>query len=163
MGCGVPSAVLRSVGDVSFVEEKVVGEIKRHPIPGICHELELEGLVSAGLIQRTRMDGKEYEFYLALVQAPLGERLGSGESASLAVAQSRGLTVILDENKGRSFVANRFPEIDTVSSLSLLVSAAARSGWSQSDLREVVSAARTHARMGVPRDEKALLALVMGK
>ncbi|NGZ85909.1 hypothetical protein [Duganella aceris] len=48
------------------------------------------------------MSDEEYERYLSIVQAPLGQRLDAGESATIAVAEARQLVAVIDENKARS-------------------------------------------------------------
>ena len=107
------------------------------------------------------MDDEEYAHFLSLIQAPLGKRLDAGESATLAVANSRGLSVVIDENKGRSYVANHFPQVVVVSSLKLFISATVRLGQDVAYLQGRLNAARDHARMGVPQGERLLLAEVV--
>ena len=161
LGCGAAGDVFKAQTGPCLLEERVIAEIRRHPIPGLCHEKALSELEESGFVGRTKMDVTEYSHFLSLVQAPLGQRLDSGESASLAVAHNRSLTVVLDENKARSFTANHLPRVTYVSTLCLFVSAAVRSGWSRSRLRELVTSARVNARMGVPREEGGLLATVI--
>lgn len=157
LACGATNEVFSALPGPCLVEEKVFGEISRHPIPGLCHLSALQSLASSGFIAQASMDDEEYAHFLSLIQAPLGKRLDAGESATLAVASARGLSVVIDENKGRAYVANHFPQVAVVSSLQLFISATIRLGRDVAYLQERLNAARDHARMGVPRGERLLL------
>lgn len=157
LGCGAIEDVLGGLGGPCLVEDKVLGEMQRHPVPGLCHLTELEALMKSGHLARVTMSGMEYVHFLSMVQAPLGRRLDVGESATLAIAHSRGHGVVMDENKGRRYVADHFPAIPVVSSLMLFISATARLGRDRTFLRGVVDSARRTARMAVPKSERDLL------
>lgn len=158
LGCGAATEIFSALTLPCLVEERVFVEISRHPVPGLCHVSELQALEVSGLIERTMMNDDEYARFLGLVQAPLGQRLDAGESATLAVAHGRALSVVIDENKARSYVGNRLPQVTLVSTLRLLISATVRLGRDTSFLQELVMSARKNARMGIPKDEKQLLA-----
>lgn len=157
LGCGAIEDVLGALDDPCLVEDKVLGEIHRHPVPGLCHLTELEALMESGHLARVTMTDVEYAHYLSMVQAPLGHRLDVGESATLALAHSRSCCVVMDENKGRRYVADRFPAMPVVSSLTLFISATVRLGRDRTFLRDVVDSARRTARMAVPKSEPELL------
>ncbi|QHP90735.1 hypothetical protein EXE55_07195 [Burkholderia glumae] len=161
LGCRAAAEVFSALEPPCMVEDKVFGEISRHPVPGLCHVEELQALQDAGFIERVRMEKQEYSKYLELIQAPLGQRLDVGESATLAVAQQRALTVVIDENKARSFVRSRMSQLTVVSTLSMLISVTVRLGKDVAYLQRLVMAARENARMGVPRDERDLLSEVL--
>ncbi|CAJ6492282.1 Uncharacterised protein [Burkholderia pseudomallei] len=161
LGCRAAAEVFSALEPPCMVEDKVFGEISRHPVPGLCHVEELQALQAAGFIERVRMEKQEYSKYLELIQAPLGQRLDVGESATLAVAQQRALTVVIDENKARSFVRSRMSQLTVVSTLSMLISVTVRLGKDVAYLQRLVMAARENARMGVPRDERDLLSEVL--
>jgi predicted nucleic acid-binding protein len=161
LGCGVTNEVFEALKLPCLVEEKVLGEISRHPVAGLCHVDELQALVASGLMERTRMDAREYVRFLALIQAPLGQRLDAGESATVVVAEGRGLSAVIDENKARSYVSSRLPQVAMVSTLKLLISATVRLGYGIPYLQNLVQSSRQHARMGVPKCEKQLLAEVL--
>jgi predicted nucleic acid-binding protein len=155
LGCGATEIIFSALEQPCLIEEKVFQEIRRHPVPGLSHTIALEALSAAGFIEQVSMDADEYLLFIAMIQAPLGERLDAGESASLALAQCRRLPIVLDENKGRLYAAARFPEVEMINSLKLMISAAARLGRDPAFAREVIEGARQRSRMGIPRDEKA--------
>lgn len=161
LGCGAIEDVLGALDGPCLVEDKVLGEIQRHPVPGLCHLTALEALMKSGHLTRVAMTDVEYAHYLSIVQAPLGQRLGVGESATLAVAHSRSCGVVMDENKGRRYVAECFPTMPVVSSLSLFISATVRLGQDRTFLRDAVNSARQTARMAVPKPERELLSYVL--
>jgi predicted nucleic acid-binding protein len=153
--------VFRTLAQPCLVEDKVFGEIVRHPIPGLCQEKELRALEEAGFIVRASMDGTEYAKYLTLVQAPLPKRLDAGESATLVVAEERRLVAVIDENKARTYVTENLPLVRTVSTLSLFISATVRSDRDVAFLQTLVESAREHARMGVPKEERPILNAIL--
>lgn len=163
LACGATAEIFSTLPQPCLVEEKVVGEIRRHPITSLCHVAALEALERSEAIRTVRMTDEEYGGYLSIVQAPLGQRLDAGESATLVVAKTRSLAVVLDENKARSFARERMPSLSVASTLKVFVSAAYRLNRDFDFLRNVVQHARLHGRMGVPKDEKELLSFILAK
>ena len=117
--------------------------------------------MKSGHLAPVKMTDVEYAHYLSMVQSPLGQRLDVGESATLAIACSRNLGVVMDDNKGRRYVAERFPEVPVVSSLTLFISLTVRLGRDRTFLHSVVESARRAARMAVPKSERELLLEVL--
>lgn len=160
LGTHRPVEVLRALGYQSLVEERTLKEVRRHPVPGLKVEPLLDELQSQGLLEVARMTDDEYEVYLDYVSGPLGRRLDDGESAALAIS-SRGACIVLDERKARSRAASDAPGLIVVSSLRLIIAGAHRAGWPRSKAKELVEAALSSARMGVPKAEQDLLAQVL--
>lgn len=156
LACGETNEVFNALPRPCLVEEKVFQEISRHPVAGLCHIAALESLTLAGHIEQIRMSDEEYSHFLGMVQAPLGQRLDAGESATLSVAKRRQLVVVIDENKGRTYVTQQMPTVPYVSSLKLLISASFRCGRDQQFLLDLMGNARENARMGIAKDEKQL-------
>ena len=161
LGCGATEPVFKSLKFPCLVEDRVLEEITRHPVPGLSHVNAVEALIQSASIELCSMDAQEYELFLTMAQAPLQRRLGAGESAALAVASRRGLPIVLDDNKARAVRAAILPDVEAISSLKLLVSASARLRWKKLFLRDVLNNALTVSRMGVPKGEKALLREVL--
>lgn len=159
LGTGEPVEVLQALGHKSLVEQRTLREVRRHPLPGLQVETALDELRDLDLLEEIRMNDEEYEVYLGYVSPPLGIRLDDGESAALAVAP-RGACIVLDERKARNRAAINAPSLIVVSSLKLFISSGHRAGWPASKVRQLVERATTSARMGVPRDERTLLAQI---
>jgi predicted nucleic acid-binding protein len=159
LGCRECVAVLEGLGTKCLMEERTLKEVRKHPVPGCEHSASLHALVSSGALEEVRMTEEEYENYLAFVSGPLGTRLDDGESAALAIA-GRALSIVLDERKARRRAANdsKVPSGLTVAStLRLMLTSGHRQAWSLQKVRDLVVAARQHARMGVPKEDTALL------
>lgn len=149
-------AVLEGLREKCLIEQRTLKEVRKHPIPGFSHVESLRALVSAGTLEEVRMNEAEYETYLTFVAGPLGTRLDDGESAALAVS-GRGSSLVLDERKARRRAGNSANGATVVSTLQLMLTSGYRKGWSVERVRNLVSSARQHARMGVPKEDSDLL------
>ncbi len=156
LGSGEPVAVLAGLGERCLMEQRTLREVRRHPIPGLDYVEPLRLLMSSGILEEVRMNEAEYEIYVAFVSGPLGTRLDDGESAALAVA-GRGSSLVLDERKARRRAGSSMNGATVVSTLQLMLTSGYRQGWSAERLRNLVLSARQHARMGVPKEDSALL------
>lgn len=161
LGTGQPAEVLAGLQQRCLVEQKTMQEVKRHPIPGFKLEERLGELFGDGLLEVVRMTEAEYETFIQLVHAPLGVRLGDGESAAIAIA-SRCEAIVLDDRRARTRVGLIAPSLATASTLRLVLTSAYRQGWAERKAAELVSLARLHARMAVPREDALLLSTLMG-
>lgn len=161
LACDGSSQILQALPFSCLVEKTVLREISRHPLLGRCPKAEIGAFENAGLIEITSMTDEEYECYLSIVQAPLANRLDAGESATIVVSQSRGLSAVIDENKARAYIRQNMSNVGVISTLKLLISSSVRLEWDKLTLKGVVEQARLHSRMGVPREEKLLLQEVL--
>ena len=153
LGCGEMHDVLIALGVQALVEERTLEEIRRHPVPGLDHRSELDGLQQNGRLVVERMTDHDYEVFLRLTTGSRASRLDVGESAAITLALGRGHTVILDENKARLIVARDFAQLAVVSTFRMLLTAGYRGGWSAARVQRQLIRARQQARMAVPRDE----------
>lgn len=160
LGCGDMPGVLRALSVVCLVEEKTLSEVERHPASGYDHRPVIHALQQSSALKVERMSGPEYEIYISLVQGNLRGRLDDGESAAIALS-SRGYPVVIDENKARRVLTQKFPGTPFCSTLRLLLTAGQRESWSVEAVQHLVLLARRHARMGVPREERAQLQNLM--
>jgi hypothetical protein len=81
LGTGAAADVLAGLGHPSFVEERTLREVLRHPLTDTDLPQALKDLQRRGNLKVVRMTDQEYETYLGLVSGSLGSRLGIGESA----------------------------------------------------------------------------------
>lgn len=152
LGCGRTEEVFRGLGRECIVEERTLKEIVRHPIPEASHSQVIGNLADSGLLRIERMNSKEYEIYLDLIQGALPNRLGTGESASIAVSLSRRYGIILDDAKARRIYAALPGASVQNSSLKLFFSAAANMAWHKDRVLEIVVSARQYSRLSVPKE-----------
>jgi predicted nucleic acid-binding protein len=156
LGCGEPVAVLTGLGEKCLMEQRTLNEVRKHPIPGVDLNAPLSDLFAAGTLEEVRMTDNEYETYLTFVSGLLGTRLDDGESAALAIS-GRGSSIVLDERKARRRAGECARAVAVASTLQLMVTSGHRQAWSVQRVRHLVAAARAHSRMGVPKEDSALL------
>lgn len=157
LGTEVPERILISLGTPCLIEDRVLGELTRHPVPGRCHIATIEQLCAIGLLSRHRMSDDEYEVYLELSARSGKVGLGVGESAAIAVGSRRRLTIVLDDRKARHVCNSRFMQSQVRSSLVLLLAAANRGAWPRNELVAALRCAQINAAMGVLKEERRLL------
>ncbi|MDB5855083.1 MAG: hypothetical protein JWR22_3124 [Herminiimonas sp.] len=160
LGCEKSIEVVRALRVACVIEERTLAEIKRHPIPGFCHEEALFTLTEQAGVQIYRMSSAEYDLYLSLVAGPSSDCLDDGESAAIATAVSKNFAVILDDGKARRVHRGRFPGVPFASSLRLFLAAGSRADWDEDETRDLIAAARMNARMNVVKGEEPLFASV---
>lgn len=164
LGCHECVAVLKGLGAQCLMEERTLQEVRKHPIPGCDYAEPLRALVSSGALEEVRMTEDEYESYLTFVSGPLGNRLDDGEGAALAIS-GRASSIVLDERKARRRAAEDAKvsrSVAVASTLQLMVTSGHRQAWSVQKVRALVVAARQNARMGVPKEDMALLEKLLG-
>lgn len=163
LGSGHCVAVLQGLGEKCLMEERTLKEVCKHPIPGFDHTETLRILRSSRTLEEVRMTNEEYETYLSFVSGPLGTRLDDGESAALAIS-TRGASIVIDERKARRRAVED-PKFATgvavASTLQLMLTSGHRQAWSVRRIQELVTSARQYARMGVPKEDSALLEKLM--
>ena len=159
LGCRECVAVLEGLRTKCLMEERTLKEVRKHPIPGCDHAEPLHALLSSGTLEEVRMTAEEYETYLTFVSGPLGTRLDDGESAALAIS-SRASSIVLDERKARRRAAEDAKvskNLTVASTLRLMLTSGQRQAWTTQKVRDLVTEARKSARMGVPKEDTALL------
>lgn len=164
LGCGECVAVLEGLREKCLMEVRTLKEVRKHPIPGYDHVAPLRALLSSGALEEVRMTDEEYESYLTFVSGPLGTRLDDGESAALAIS-GRASSIVLDERKARRRAAEDAKvamDVTVASSLQLMLTSGHRQAWSVRKVRDLVAAARQNSRMGVPKEDMALLKELLG-
>jgi predicted nucleic acid-binding protein len=164
LGCRECVSVLKGLRTRCLMEERTLKEVRKHPIPGCDHAEPLRTLISSGALEEVRMTQEEYDSYLTFVSGPLGTRLDDGESAALAIS-GRASSIVLDERKARRRAANDAKVasgLTVASTLQLMLTSGHRQAWSVQKVRELVEAARQNARMGVPKEDMALLEELLG-
>lgn len=156
LGCGQCVDVLQGLGDRCLMEERTLKEVCKHPLPGFDHVEPLRIMFSSGTLEKVRMTDEEYATYLTLVSGPLAARLDDGESAALAIS-GRASSIVLDERKARRRAIDDAKGVAVGSTLQLMLTSGYRQAWSVQRVRDLVTSARQHARMGVPKEDSPLL------
>lgn len=157
LGTAAAPRLLRGLATPCIVEERVISELKYHPIPGEDLAAELEQLQAAALLTRVRMSDAAYEVFVGLAAVSGVGGLGIGESAAIAVAQEMGGVVVLDDRKARKRAHSKFPVLQLASSTQVFLDAAAGAQMLQTEIQEAFKAALSNACMGVLKDDRPLV------
>lgn len=158
LGTAAAARLLRGLATPCLVEERVISELKYHPIPGEDLAAELEQLRAAALLTCVRMSDAAYEVFVGLAAVSGVEGLGIGESAAIAVAQEMGGVVVLDDRKARRRAQARFPVLQIASSTQVFLESAASAKMPETELCDVFKAAQANACMGVLKNDRHLIA-----
>ena len=157
LGCGAGASLLRSLGRICIVEERVLAELTHHPIPLRDAQQEVQDLVSEGLFNVIRMDDDDYDLFLELSASSGHPGLGVGESAAIAIATRRRHVVVLDDRKARRRTGTQHPELRQMSSATVLLEAARAGGLSLEETRALFTSAIDNAGMCILKEERNLV------
>lgn len=106
-------------------------------------------LVAAGHIEIVTLGDIGWQHFESLVAGPALETLDDGEAATIAYAVEHSVAAILDEKKGTRICGVRFPDLELVSTVDLLLHPDVRLKLGAEALGEAVFAALRDARMKV--------------
>ena len=162
LGSGEAVALFCGIGHRCLIEQKTLQELLKHPVPGQELPPVIGELRGRGVLEEVRMTDLEYDLFIGLVHSPLGTRLDDGESAALAIAK-RCACIALDEKRARRIASQEMPSLTVVSSLKVILTSAYRLKWPHERVQRCVEMSCRHARMGVPKEERELLAQVLSR
>jgi predicted nucleic acid-binding protein len=162
LASGDAARLLKSLEYTFWVPSQVLREVTSEPNPSVGERNSLRSLLNLGLIRETRPDGDTLETYLSLVSAPPPNGLEDGESAAIAVAESLGSAVALDDRKARRIATARRPTHAPISSVELFKSLDGHASFNSGELSTLVFNALHHARMRVPHEHGQWVANLIG-
>jgi predicted nucleic acid-binding protein len=151
----VPGEILRSVGVPVLITRPAADEVVRDPRRKTSGRVRLEALVREGVLEIAELGPAHWERYLELVGAPQPDDLGDGEAATICAAASAAAAVALDDTKAIRVALQRYPELQQVYTVDLLIHACRSGSLSIADSRKALSDARTFARMRIPHVKMA--------
>jgi hypothetical protein len=161
LATGFAKEILGSFEDPPIVVDVTANEVRRHPLEPATITQPLEQLIADGLMSRHVLDEAAYATFVSLVGAAPPDDLGDGEAATLSFAQQSERAAAIDERKARRIAAERFPEMEVVSTVSLLRSEAV--GRALGDrLPDAVFSALSIARMRVLKIDAAWIVDCVG-
>lgn len=117
---GECARIVATLGRTCLVPPQVYGEVKRDPVTGALYGPGNHPLSVGPPIEITPLSPDELDTFLALVGAEVGDRLGDGEAASMAVAIHRNAILCVDERKARRILRERFPAVRLMRSFDIL-------------------------------------------
>ena len=159
--CGVGRAVLEALPVRLMMARAAIVEVATDRRTGRADDQILAGFLSDGLVEEGQLDDAGEEIFAKLVIGGAAETLDDGEAASIALALTRGLAVVIDENKANGLCVRRFPQLVRLSSGDLFVHDGVAARLGAAGLCEAVFNALRLARMRVQEHHlEAIVALL---
>jgi predicted nucleic acid-binding protein len=147
-------AVLDALAIPCHAPEQVVKEVKLHPATGVVFSAADHPLrQNSPSITVVSLEVGELDLFLEIVGAPATDALGDGEAASIAVAASRGLDLVIDDRKARRILRERFSQIRTHWTVDLLRAHSVVSALGRGLADECLAKAQRFGRMHMPRNQ----------
>jgi predicted nucleic acid-binding protein len=144
--------ILQALAVPCYAPERVLAEVKRHPITGAMFAAENHPLRHMSpAISVLSLKGEELGLFLEIVGAPVGDALGDGEAAAIAMAASRGLGLVIDDRKARRIVRERFSQIQAYWTVDLLQARSVVAALGRMRVDEHLAKALQLGRMHMPR------------
>ena len=123
---------------------------------------DLDRLVGVGLCSIVEVRGGA-EVYESLVRGSAVETLDDGEAATIAHAVAHSKCALIDERKARRICAERFPRLEVVSTVELLLHPTVANALGQTESATAVFEALRGARMGVPIEHAGKVVSLIGE
>lgn len=130
-----------------FVPDNASNELAFGAQFGHDDSVQLDILLSAGLVERLTLDGPALKIYEALIDGTFGDTLDDGEAATIAIAAQRSGVAVLDERKARRMCKQHFPSVTQGCTAQWLLGAAALGRTAHA---EAILNALRRGRMRVP-------------
>ena len=124
---------------------------------------KLQALVDDGNVDLVELGSLASEVYVSLVEGAGFDTLDDGEAATIAYAHENGGIAAIDERKARRLCASRFPGLQVVWTIDLLLHESVALALGRDLQADVVFDALQKARMQVPREFVGRLVNLIGK
>jgi predicted nucleic acid-binding protein len=124
---------------------------------------KLQALVDDGNVDLVELGGLASELYASLVEGAGFDTLDDGEAATIAYAYENGGIAAIDERKARRLCAGRFPGLQIVWTVDLLLHESVALAFGRDSQADAVFDALQKARMQVPREFVGKIINLIGK
>jgi predicted nucleic acid-binding protein len=146
---GCAPAIITALPNRIVAVDVIPGELDTGRQQGHPHADALQDLVAAGHIEIVPLDDTDWQHFEMLVVGHAWETLDDGEAATIAFAAERGAVAIIDEKKGTRICAARFPGLQVVTTIDVLLHPEVRLKLGDRGFADAVFAALRDARMAV--------------
>jgi predicted nucleic acid-binding protein len=146
---GCAKTILEALPNPIVVVDVILGELDTGKSRGRVHADRFQEIVDAGYVAIVSLRDTGWLHFEMLVAGAAQETLDDGEAATIAYAAEQGAVAILDEKKGTRMCASRFPDLDTGSTVDVLLHPTVRESLGDDALADAVFAALRDARMAV--------------
>jgi predicted nucleic acid-binding protein len=160
--CGVGREILKALPMRLMIVREAVGEVTIDRRTGRADDQILAGFLSDGLVEEGHLNEAGEDIFAALVIGDAAETLDDGEAASIALALTRGLPVVIDESKANGLCVRRFPELLRLSSGDLFLHDAVAFRLGEAAQGQAVFNALQLARMRVQEHHLEAVATLLG-
>lgn len=147
---GDASRIIRALSNRLVVTRIAYNELREGLLAGHDDARLLETLIDDGLIEVAELSESSDDLFRSLIGS--GRTLHDGEAATICCALERMGIVLVDERKGRSVCAERFPELPIASTSDLLLAPEVASALGSEAHVQAVLGALQGARMRVPNE-----------
>jgi predicted nucleic acid-binding protein len=146
---GKCASILDAVPNPIVILDVVSGELEAGRIKGRTDAEMLETLIKLGRLQTASLSSECEGNFLALVCGRGSATLDDGEAATIAWAVAHGGIPIIDEKKGLAICQERFPSVQTGTTVDILSHTDVVAAFEREALADAVFNALTLARMRV--------------
>jgi len=146
---GKCAPILDAIPNPIVILDVVLGELESGRIKGRTDADMVEALVKSGRAQTASLSPASEGNFLALVCGRGSATLDDGEAATIAWAVAHGGIPIIDEKKGLALCQERFPSVQTGTTVDVLSHADVVAGFRRDELADAIFNALTLARMRV--------------
>jgi predicted nucleic acid-binding protein len=123
----------------------------------------LQALIDAGAVDLVGLGDNGSAVYETLIDGSALHTLDDGEAATIGYAHEVGGIALIDERKAMSLCAARFPEMQVVSTVQLLLDEAVVRVLGQQGHVDALLSALQKARMRVPSDQLSRILTLIGE
>jgi predicted nucleic acid-binding protein len=146
-GCARP--ILEALPNPIVVVEVILGELNTGRSRGRVHADRFQEIIDEGYVAIVSLGDAGWMHFEMLVAGAAQETVDDGEAATIAYAAEHGAVAILDEKKGTRICASRFPDLNSISTVDVLLHPKVRESLGDGAFVDAVFAALRDARMAV--------------
>ena len=146
---GKCAPILDAIPNPIVILDVVLGELEVGRIKGRTDADMVEALIKSGRAQTAPLSPECEGNFLALVCGRGSATLDDGEAATIAWAVAHGGIPIIDERKGLAICQERFPSVQTGTTVDVLSHADVVAAFGRDELADAIFNALTLARMRV--------------
>lgn len=132
------------------ITDVALGELERGRSKGRVAADAVNALVRTGSVDVVSCAPEDEHLFLDLIVGAADQTLDDGEAATLVCASRLGGAAVIDERKATSLAAGRFPQLQVLSTVDLLLDAGGRLQTGEKAIADAIFNALVGARMRIP-------------
>lgn len=149
LATGCAPSIASALPNRVLVVDAIPGELEAGRLRGRKDAEGLERLAVAGHVDIVSLGDVGLQHFEALVAGPASETLGDGEAATIAYALEHDAVAVLDESKATRLCGLRFPKLQLLSTVDILLHPEVRHALGEEALSDAIFTALRDARMRV--------------